>query len=141
MWPHFLRKRIKALLDSLKLSNKTLGVTFVNDTAIKKLNRQYRQKDKATDVLSFPMDDDLLLGDIVISVDTAKRQAKELKRTLHSQSLFLIIHGLLHLIGYDHINDSDWKKMKVKEDELWTLMLKLDKRHALRNLKKTTKVK
>ena len=84
-----------------------ISVLITDDTEIQALNSQYRQKDYATDVLSFPMseyplDDGGMLGDIAISIDTAKKQAKENEIPLNREFAFLYIHGLLHLLGYDH---------------------------------------
>jgi len=83
-------------------------IAFVSDKAIRQLNRQFRDVDKATDVLSFPAEetDKLNLGDIAISVDTAARQAKENGLTFDEEVAQLILHGLLHLSGYDHETDN-----------------------------------
>ena len=72
---------------------------------MRRLNRQYRNKDKPTDVLSFPLADALcpaLLGDVVISVETAARQARRHKHALREEIQTLLVHGILHLLGYDH---------------------------------------
>ena len=83
-------------------------IAFVSDKAIRQLNRQFRGVDKATDVLSFPADDEdgLNLGDIAISVETAAVQAKENGLTFEGEVAQLILHGLLHLSGYDHETDN-----------------------------------
>lgn len=82
-------------------------IAFVSDKSIRQLNRQFRGIDKATDVLSFPAeDDDTNLGDIAISVDTAAAQAKENGLTFDEEVAQLILHGLLHLSGYDHETDN-----------------------------------
>jgi len=83
-------------------------IAFVSDKAIRQLNRQFRGVDKATDVLSFPAEDgdDSSLGDIAISVETAAAQAKENRLTFDEEVAQLILHGLLHLSGYDHETDS-----------------------------------
>jgi len=81
-------------------------VAFVSDQTIRQLNRQFRGTDKATDVLSFPAEDELNLGDIAISVDTAAAQAKENDLTFENEVAQLILHGLLHLSGYDHETDN-----------------------------------
>jgi probable rRNA maturation factor len=87
-----------------------LSVLFTSDAEIRKLNHLFRQKDKPTDVLSFSQQEGVhggsVLGDLVISLDTAKRQAKEYGVTLNQEVLRLIVHGLLHLYGYDHENVS-----------------------------------
>jgi rRNA maturation RNase YbeY len=84
-----------------------LSLSLVGDDEIQSLNLRYREKNRPTDVLSFPSDEALpggerLLGDVVISVETAKRQAKERKIALRDELVVLLIHGILHLIGYDH---------------------------------------
>ncbi len=92
---------------------------ITDDTTVKELNKIYRGKDKPTDVLSFPMGDEiegrLLLGDVVISADTAYRQAVEEGITVEEKILQLLIHGILHLIGYDH------EKGKEEEKEFFNL--------------------
>ncbi len=81
-------------------------IAFVSDNSIRKLNQQFRNIDKATDVLSFPADDETNLGDIAISVQTAAAQAKENGLTFETEIAQLILHGLLHLSGYDHETDN-----------------------------------
>lgn len=80
-------------------------IAFVSDRAIRQLNRQFRGIDKATDVLSFPAEEESNLGDIAISVETAAAQAKENGLTFDEELAQLILHGLLHLAGYDHETD------------------------------------
>ena len=81
-------------------------IAFVSDRTIRQLNRQFRGVDKATDVLSFPADEESTLGDVAISVDTAAVQAKENGLTFDEEVAQLILHGLLHLSGYDHETDN-----------------------------------
>jgi probable rRNA maturation factor len=101
-----LSKIAHRALEVLGLSRVELSVALVSDAQIKRLNKLYRNKDKPTDVLSFPIgekvEDWLILGDIVISVDTAKRQAQELGHSLEEELKRLLVHGLVHLLGYDH---------------------------------------
>lgn len=89
------------------------------------LNRQYREKDTPTDVLSFPLADELcpaLLGDIVISVETAARQARRRRHSLREEMQALLIHGILHLLGYDHeASRSEASRMHRKEREIKAL--------------------
>ena len=88
-------------------SDSSATIAFVSDKTIRQLNRQFRGVDKATDVLSFPADEDESnLGDIAISVDTAARQAKENGLEFDQEVAQLILHGLLHLSGYDHETDN-----------------------------------
>lgn len=107
----FSARRVKtvsvATLQVLKSENAELSVALVGNREIQKLNSQYRKKDYATDVLSFPAQEGLppalqLLGDVVISVDKASEQARERGRTLDEEMVTLLIHGIVHLHGYDH---------------------------------------
>ena len=102
-----------------------VSVTICDDEYIHSLNKEYREKDKPTDVLSFPMlefdtpDVLTLLGDIIISVDTAERQAEEYGNTLERELCFLSVHSSLHLLGYDHeTSEEDEKYMIEKQKEI-----------------------
>lgn len=98
----------------------------MTDQTIHELNRRYRHKDRPTDVLSFPLADEhcpALLGDVVISIDTARRQARQRKRAFVDELRALLIHGILHLLGYDHeVSDSEAVCMRRKERELKALL-------------------
>ncbi|MDD2998187.1 MAG: rRNA maturation RNase YbeY [Erysipelotrichia bacterium] len=101
--------------------NAELSVVFCDDDFIQKLNNDYRGKNEPTDVLSFPIDEEnfepeiRLLGDIVISTETAARQAESLKHPCVLEIVFLLIHGLLHLHGYDHGQKLERKQMRDRE--------------------------
>ena len=100
-------ERVAQMLDVIGKADSSVTVAFVSDNKIRELNRQFRHLDKATDVLSFPNDSaDSDLGDIAISVETAARQAKQNGLTLNGEIAQLILHGLLHLSGYDHETDN-----------------------------------
>lgn len=115
----FIKNCLKALLKELDLEKTEVSILLTDNNEIKDLNNEYRNIDKATDVLSFPMEDDVLLGDIVISLEKAKEQAPIFNNSYKEEILRLLIHGLLHLIGYDHINGGrQAKKMTDKEKEL-----------------------
>ena len=101
-WSTFADKALHAI----GKSEPSATIAFVSDKRIRELNRQFRGIDKATDVLSFPAEDKLNLGDIAVSVDTAAMQAKENGLTLEGEIAQLILHGLLHLCGYDHETDN-----------------------------------
>lgn len=128
----YFERRVRKILRRLKKPHAILGITFVTDSEIKRLNRIYRGKNRPTDVLSFGGEGVRrrrtgegalrhLLGDVVISIDTARCQAKEKGWLVRSEILFLIIHGILHLLGYDHVKQRDWMKMRRKEKDLWNL--------------------
>jgi probable rRNA maturation factor len=102
-----LRKIAASILKALEQSRAELSVALVGDQEMRPLNAKYRKKNKTTDVLSFPADPALtsetgLLGDVIISVEQAKRQAKERNHSLKKEMATLLIHGILHLLGYDH---------------------------------------
>ena len=99
-WSNFATKALAAI----DKSESSATIAFVSDKKIRELNRQFRGLDKATDVLSFPSDESDL-GDIAVSVDTAAAQAKENGLKLDEEISQLILHGLLHLSGYDHETD------------------------------------
>lgn len=95
--------------------NSEISLVLTNDREIHKLNKQYRGFDKATNVLSFETGDDELLGDIFISFDTVMREAKSYNKTFEDHSAHMMVHGTLHLLGYDHLNDHDADKMESLE--------------------------
>ena len=98
--------RTTKMLDAMGKSESSVTVAFVSDSKIRTLNKTFRGIDKPTDVLSFPAEEKNELGDIAISVETAVRQAKENGLTLTGEIAQLILHGLLHLSGYDHETDN-----------------------------------
>lgn len=100
------------------LSYKEVELLLTTDENIQVLNKRYRNKDKPTDVLSFSLNDPLHLGQLVISVDRAKIQAKQIGQPLEDELQFLFTHGLLHLLGYDHENPEDEKVMLAKAYKL-----------------------
>ena len=93
-------------LNAIGKSEHSATIAFVSDKRIRELNRQFRGIDKATDVLSFPAEEELNLGDVAVSVDTAAMQAKENGLSFDDEIAQLILHGLLHLSGYDHETDN-----------------------------------
>jgi probable rRNA maturation factor len=101
-WTTFAEKA----LDAIGNSGSSATIAFVSDSSIRKLNQQFRGVDKSTDVLSFPADEPDNLGDVAISVDTAAKQAKENDLQFDNEIAQLILHGLLHLSGYDHETDN-----------------------------------
>jgi probable rRNA maturation factor len=117
-----LRTWARAILRHLHQTQAELSLALVTDPTIHALNHQYRGKDKPTDVLSFPLADEIqpfLLGDLVISVDTAVRQAQRRGYPLQEELQILLIHGILHLLGYDHeVSRSEAIRMHRKEREV-----------------------
>lgn len=138
-----LRKALNEVLKEEKCNKDIeLSISFVTDEEIKELNKMHRNKNKATDVLSFPMleynegeffkdlssvrieeERDMTtcfvnLGDIVVSLETIKRQAKEFHTTFKKELCLMVIHSMLHLMGYDHIKKCDEKIMFSKQEEI-----------------------
>lgn len=108
-----------------------MSITFVDNNEIQIINRNYRQKDAPTDVISFAMQEEgegeqqiigaeipIVYGDIIISVDKAKEQAEEYEHSVERELGFLALHGFLHLLGYDHMNEADEKKMFGRQEEI-----------------------
>ena len=104
-----------------------VDLLFVDNETIREMNREYRDKDMATDVLSFPMyeadeeiddEEEILFGDIVISLERAQEQCQEYGHSLEREVMYLLVHGLLHLAGYDHMEEEDKKQMRAREARL-----------------------
>jgi len=116
-----IRSIVLKTLKMLDLSKDTeICISFVDDDTIRELNKTYRNINRATDVLSFPQDgpDFSILGDIVISVDTAKRHAVRYENTYEFEIKKLLVHGILHLLGFDHKKKKETMIMREKEKEL-----------------------
>jgi probable rRNA maturation factor len=96
----------------------SVSLLFTNDEAIHTLNREFRQVDKPTDVLSFPSDEPGFLGDIAISVPCAIRQAAEYGHSIEREIAFLTVHAMLHLLGYDHIEPIGEEAMRSRQREI-----------------------
>jgi probable rRNA maturation factor len=118
-------RRVRALVAALQLDKEEVSFVLTDDTQIQKLNRLYRNKDKPTDVLAFalregefaPLAGDLL-GDVIVSVPTARRQAKEAGKDLLAELTMLLAHGLLHLLGWDHDTAAKDRRMRAETDRL-----------------------
>ena len=113
------------MLKEEKLENVEFNIIFIDNPRIHEINLTYRGVDRPTDVISFALEDnktiDLgvrLLGDIYISIDKAKEQATSFGHSLRREISFLVVHGLLHLLGYDHMTEEEEKVMFAKQEEL-----------------------
>ncbi len=122
--PAVIRGRAEKMLAHLGLGAVELSVALVDDATIHELNRTYRHKDKPTDVLAFPLQDPVparptgLLGDVILSIETARRQAAKHRRPLLAELTMLLGHGLLHLLGHDHQTDAQEREMTARTREL-----------------------
>ena len=132
-WENMLCDAAAACLESESLSadgNIEISVSFVDDEAIHELNREYRNVDRVTDVLSFPMFEKgevaealceyglLELGDVVINAEQCKRQAEEYGHSYERELVYLFVHSMFHLLGYDHEEDSQKTEMRAKEESV-----------------------
>lgn len=138
-----IQKALELTLKEEKIDKKIeVNISFVTDEEIKKINKKFRKKDKTTDVLSFPMIDYengktykdmskseleqyknlntklVSVGDIVVSIDTIRKQAKEFNNTIRKELLLMVIHSMLHLLGYDHMITEEEKVMFKKQEEI-----------------------
>lgn len=112
-------------LKGLGYNDCEVSVLLTDDEGIRELNRKYRGKDKPTDVLSFPLNDPYMLGDVVISVEMARSQALSYGVGEAEEMARLLTHGILHLIGYEHVNGGrQARKMTDRETELMGLLKK-----------------
>jgi probable rRNA maturation factor len=109
--------------------NAEVSLVYVDDAFIADLNQQYRGIDGPTDVLSFAMlegpnmpgnEEELLLGDVVVSLETARHQAMEYGHSFNREVVYLTVHGVLHLLGYDHQTPPDQQKMRAREEKILT---------------------
>ena len=128
-----VRTVLQKAAELLELADETeISVLLVDNATIQELNRDYREKDAPTDVLSFPLEEELegegepeiiggptarMLGDIVISVEKAATQAAEYGHSVERELAFLLVHGLLHLLGHDHEKDEAAKKLMRSEEK------------------------
>lgn len=124
-----IRKVLQKCFEKENLNDKNLYVNVVltDSKNIKKINKEQRGIDKATDVLSFPMYEkgelvnlkleyEDVLGDMVISVEKVKEQAKEYEHSFERELAYMVVHSFYHLLGYDHMKEEDKKKMRKKEE-------------------------
>jgi len=120
-------KALEATITRLDMLNAAseLSLVFTNDAEIRRLNAEWRHEDKATNVLSFPAfpvkageRSGPMLGDIILALETVKREAQAQGKTFNDHLSHLIVHGLLHLLGYDHENDQDAEIMERLEQEI-----------------------
>ncbi len=122
-----MKKVIKKAMKMERLTNVECNIIIVDDTYIHRLNKEYRHIDRVTDVITFALEDDKLcklptnqriLGDIYISVETARRQAVMYGHGIEREMCFLAVHGFYHLLGYDHQTKEEEKIMFTKQEEV-----------------------
>ncbi len=121
-----VERAARAMLLAIDLGDHELSLVLTGDDRIEALNRAYRKKNKPTDVLAFPLREGKhgdragrLLGDVVVSVPTARRQAEEASRDVLSEVLWLVAHGILHLVGWDHDTPARDRRMRKETTRLF----------------------
>jgi probable rRNA maturation factor len=121
---------LKKVLEDLGCYERELSILFTDDAHMAALNREYRGKDTPTNVLAFPMTGDQpdvesgMLGDVVISVDTAIKESNDAGETLDKTIYRLLVHGLLHLLGYDHERSKKDERIMSKEETRLEMLIK-----------------
>ena len=130
-----IKKVLEQCFKEEKIENSKLSITITltNPDNIQKINKEYRNIDKPTDVLSFPMfekqeleekiknedfEHEDILGDIIISIQKVQEQAKEYEHSFERELSYMVVHGFYHLMGYDHIKEEDKKQMRPKEEKV-----------------------
>jgi probable rRNA maturation factor len=124
-----LRRSLSTISLDLQIDKREMSIVIVSDKSIRLLNNEYRKLNKPTDVLSFAMSEgDFaeisgdILGDIIVSLETARRQAREKHKSIQEEVTFLVIHGLLHLLGFDHQTDREERVMNRESARLLKLL-------------------
>lgn len=131
-----LKKEAQTILNALKYPDYDLTILLTTNATIHKYNRQFRNKDKPTDILSFPYHpelkagqrikpqepDDKALGDLIISLEYVQKDAIRYNQTYDQRLQVLLVHGILHLLGYDHIKDEEYEVMNKQEVKLLKLL-------------------
>jgi probable rRNA maturation factor len=117
-----LRTRARRVLREIDRPDRELSIALVDDVEMQALNAAWRGRDRPTDVLAFSLEEGphaersgRLLGDVVIGVETAARQARARRRSLDDELARLLVHGTLHLVGYDHVRASEARRMRAEE--------------------------
>ncbi len=117
--------------EGLAAENAEISLTFVSKEEIRELNNQYRGIDNHTDVLSFPLiedfdevdpDDEYMLGDVVICLEKAREQAEEFGHSEAREIVYLFVHSVCHLLGFDHMEEDEKQEMRTREEEVMTLL-------------------
>lgn len=122
-----IKTAVEVVLSEENLTgNFEVSVSFVTNEEIRELNKDYRNVDSETDVLSFPMDDEFdgitILGDIVLSTEKIIEQAKDFNHSLEREMIYLTVHSMLHLLGYDHMDSDEKTDMRDKEKEIMKIL-------------------
>jgi probable rRNA maturation factor len=119
------RKKMQHVIENVlrgeKAKEASVSVVIVDDARIHAMNKEFLQHDYPTDIITFPLDDDTIDGEMYISIDTAERQAEEYNVSLTNELMRLAAHGTLHLVGYDDASTEERAQMSLLEDKYITL--------------------
>lgn len=141
-WVRHVKKQAERMLAAMRLNERELSILLCDDPTIHELNRDYRDKDSPTDVLAFTMLEGMfgpelesngVLGDVVISIETATRQAAEQQRSVEDEVAMLLAHGILHLLGLDHPTRAEERRMTARTDLLRAAAIPPRPRKSSRN--------
>lgn len=126
-WPkaveEIIQNSVNTTLNHLEIDDGSeISIVLTDDAHIRTLNRDYRHKDKPTNVLSFPQDLGDMLGDVILALETLQRESLEQEKTFEQHLTHLTVHGTLHLLGYDHENDEDAAEMESLEIKILALL-------------------
>ena len=113
-----LQNALETVLNTVLSGEENVSILLTDDDRIRQLNNDFRSKDTQTNVLSFPSGDDLFLGDIAISFTTLHTEADLQDKEFYAHFMHILIHGILHLLGYDHIDDDEAEEMEAVEIKL-----------------------
>jgi rRNA maturation RNase YbeY len=121
-----VKKRVQQIMVYLGCPEQEIGVVFGSDRLLQELNRRYRHKDRPTNVLAFPQSPtyagepaSTILGDVIVALPTAAREAHDLQQSLEERVVYLLLHGILHLLGYDHEGSAvQRRRMEALEQEV-----------------------
>jgi probable rRNA maturation factor len=111
-----VKRAVEHVLKGERVRKASISIVFVSDEKIHEMNKHFLRHDYPTDVITFPLEEDVVDGEIYVSVDTARRQADEYKVSFTNELMRLAAHGTLHLVGYDDSTDEQRKKMSILED-------------------------
>ncbi len=115
-----LERTLRATSRALGSPEATISVAFISPAQMRKLNKAWRGKDRVTDVLSFELDEGEVKGEVLMSYEQAVKQAKEVGHSTRDEIVFLLVHGILHVFGYDHERPVDKKKMFPLQEKILT---------------------
>ena len=113
-----ITKITETILEVLNMDNAELSLSFVSKDEATKLNKDYRGKEKSTEILSFPTNEEIIIGDIVVFPSISKEKAIKENTSFVKRISYMLVHGILHLDGYSHQDDKNAKIMEKKEDEI-----------------------